>query len=379
MDRMRTRGDYGSEDFNPFKDENEYSSSKHEEDPYDDLSDGYDYDDYDEDNIEDYGSFDSNTLDNFDDYDEDTSDDYDEIDEYDNPELERFGDYRDISSEEEEHILPDKNEYFEADDGGDFDDINTFQDEVLEEKNPDELKAFLASNGEGDTEDDSLLEQVEYNRYVLDGSDIAEDVSLIDDPDESHDKPSRFSEETIRYANMFMWFLGFLLLLVTAVIMISLIVSKNSEKDIASDNYVSPSNNNPVGNGELYSPEGENSSNGETSAAPITSNSENMEAPEGGSLVRYEITTQGDISGVALSYIDATGGAESNSGVSLPWSTTVPMERGYNPIIKANSEGTGTITCTITSDGNVISKDTNSGDNPSVSCDTSTPEGENES
>lgn len=377
MDRIRTRGDYGSEDFNPFKDESEYSSSKQEEYQYDDLSDGYiDA----EENIEDYGNLDSDILNNFDDddYDEDVSDNYDEVDEYGNPELERFGDYRDISSDKETHIFSDENEYFEADDGGDFDDINTFQDEVLEEKNPDELKAFLASNGEGDIEDDSLLEQVEYNRYVLDGSDIAEDVSLIDDPDENHDKPSRFSEETIRYANMFMWFLGFLILLVTAIIMISLIVSKNSEKDIASDNYISPSNNNPIGNGELYSPEEESSSNEEaSSAAPTTS--DNMEAPEGGSLVRYEITTQGDISGVALSYIDATGGAESNSGVSLPWSTTVPMERGYTPIIKANSEGTGTITCTITSDGNVISRDTNSGDNPSVSCDTSTPEGENES
>ena len=47
------------------------------------------------------------------------------------------------------------------------------------------------------------------------------------------------------------------------------------------------------------------------------------------------------------------------------------MEQGYSPVLKANSSGTGTVTCTITSDGQVISRDTRSGDNPTVSCELS--------
>lgn len=361
MSTTRIQSDYGSEDFNPFNN-NDYDDELEEGDANYELDDeGQDDDLYNE---------------------EDDDLELDDLDELDNNEDDKDTiyelDYLDSSySNDNEN---DEEYYDGLDDGGNFDDINMFQDEVLEEKNPDELKAFLASNGEGDyeydEEDEHLQEQVEYNRYLLRDSEIAEDVSLIDDPDDTYNKPSKFSEETIRYANMFRIILIFAIGLFITAMIVSLISTKNSEKDIAAENYISPPHNNPAGNGQIYNPsDNQNDSSVPTSNIEEDNNSnsseDNVDVPENGSLVKYEISTQGDISEVALSYIDEEGNAQSNTNVSLPWSTTIGMEQGYSPVLKANSSGTGTVTCTITSDGQVISRDTRSGDNPTVSCELS--------
>lgn len=365
MSTTRIQSDYGSEKFNPFNNDN--SDEIHSD--YELYDEGQDDDLYNEE-----GQDDDLELDDLDELDN-NEDDEDAIYEL---------DYLDSSySNDNENDDEEEDYYDDLDDGGNFDDINMFQDEVLEEKNPDELKAFLASNGEGDyeydEEDEHLQEQVEYNRYLLRDSEIAEDVSLIDDPDDTYNKPSKFSEETIRYANMFRIILIFAIGLFITAMIVSLISTKNSEKDIAEENYISPPHNNPAGNGQVFDP---SNTHDDPSNPPTTNMKEedntdrslsedSVDVPENGSLVKYEINTQGDISEVALSYIDKEGNAQSNTNVSLPWSTTIGMEQGYSPVLKANSSGTGTVTCTITSDGQVISRDTRSGDNPTVSCELS--------
>lgn len=354
MSTTRIQSDYGSEDFNPFNN-NDYDDELEEGDTNYELDDDY---------LE---------LD-------DNEDDYLELDDDENQRYdEEF--LSNIENLEYSHVDDEEEPHDGIDDGGNFDDINMFQDEVLEEKNPDELKAFLASNGEGDykyneDEEENLQEQVEYNRYLLRDSEIAEDVSLIDDPDDNYNKPSKFSEETLRYANMFRIILIFALGLFITAMVVSLISTKNSEKDIAAENYISPPHNNPAGNGQIYNPsDNQNDSSVPTSSIEennrSNSSDDNVSAPDNGSLVKYEISTQGDISEVALSYIDEEGNAQSNTNVSLPWSTTIGMEQGYSPVLKANSNGTGTVTCTISSNGEVISRDTRSGDNPTVSCESS--------
>lgn len=246
-------------------------------------------------------------------------------------------------------------------------------DDDLEEKNPDELRAFLNANGEFTEHDQDLKEQIDYNRYMLTDSGVVDDISLIDEPDDNFDAPPKFPESTVDLAMAFVMALAVLAGVVSIIVAGTIYVKNNQASIAAEQNYVAPQRNNPMGNGVPYDQQSREESS-EESSQPTTSAQESdddVSVPDNGSLVRYEITTQGDISSVSLSYIDGEGKSSSESSVSLPWSTSVGMEEGYTPVLKANSAGRGTVTCSVAVDGEVVTRDTNSGDSPSVDCESS--------
>lgn len=96
--------------------------------------------------------------------------------------------------------------------------------------------------------------------------------------------------------------------------------------------------------------------------------STSVNVPEGGSLVEYRISMEGEKGSSSLSYIDGSGKAQQEVGVKLPWSKDIGAEPGTFPQIAVTSTGSGTLTCYIDVDGEQASVETSSGDQPTVEC-----------
>ena len=123
-----------------------------------------------------------------------------------------------------------------------------------------------------------------------------------------------------------------------------------------------------LGPGDIIAQQTDNAQDDTQGAGSDVSDGD-VRVPEGGSLVRYTIVTEGDINSVSTAYISAAGSQDSETGIeAFPWSTSVGMRDSINPQIAVNSSGYGTVTCTITSDGEKVSEKTSSGENPSVEC-----------
>lgn len=99
-----------------------------------------------------------------------------------------------------------------------------------------------------------------------------------------------------------------------------------------------------------------------------TKTNTNVVVPKGGSKTTYEMTAEGDIKGVSISWLDGNGIPDSQIDASLPFSKTVGMKPSVSPTVKANSSGYGTLTCKIKKNGKTISEQTVSGDSPTIQC-----------
>lgn len=96
--------------------------------------------------------------------------------------------------------------------------------------------------------------------------------------------------------------------------------------------------------------------------------SEEVEVPEDGKKIDYEITTSGDIQSASVAWVNGAGEAEDQTGVSIPWTLSVGAEKNVNPILAASTNGEGTVTCTIKEDGKEIATKSSSGKSPEVTC-----------
>lgn len=99
-----------------------------------------------------------------------------------------------------------------------------------------------------------------------------------------------------------------------------------------------------------------------------SSTSENVSVPRGGSKISYEIEAEGEVKGVSLSWIDGNGVPDSQVDASLPFKKIVGAKSSVSPMMKANSSGYGTLTCTIKKNGKKIAEETVSGDSPTIEC-----------
>lgn len=96
---------------------------------------------------------------------------------------------------------------------------------------------------------------------------------------------------------------------------------------------------------------------------------EDVRVPEGGKLVTYEVIAEGDITSYSLAFMGGNGAQDSETGIdTVRWERSVGMRKNINPQLAVNTAGYGTITCTVTVDGGVVSTKTTSGDNPTVAC-----------
>lgn len=84
--------------------------------------------------------------------------------------------------------------------------------------------------------------------------------------------------------------------------------------------------------------------------------------------IRYEIVSEGGIKTASISYINASGSRESETGVTLPWKKTVTNASSITPHIAANPGERGTLTCKIYRGSEKIAEDTAAGEKASVEC-----------
>lgn len=90
--------------------------------------------------------------------------------------------------------------------------------------------------------------------------------------------------------------------------------------------------------------------------------------PDGGSVVGYEITKEGDIKAASASWLDGEGKPLSQEDIKFPWKKEVGMKADVKPIVGVAASGTGKITCTIYRDGRVETQETSEGNSPKVQC-----------
>lgn len=96
--------------------------------------------------------------------------------------------------------------------------------------------------------------------------------------------------------------------------------------------------------------------------------SSSVTVPRGGSLVKYSVKAEGDISSVAISYLNSEGNQEEEEGASVPWSKTVGMGKNKVGAVAAATSGEGTVTCSVYKDDKLIESNSESGDSPTLQC-----------
>jgi hypothetical protein len=88
--------------------------------------------------------------------------------------------------------------------------------------------------------------------------------------------------------------------------------------------------------------------------------------------VTYYVT--GSASSVSVTYQNGTGGTEQRDAVSLPWNATFDMDEGDFVYLAAQNQGdSGTVTCSIRADGQLVKQSTSTGAYVIASCSGSVP------
>lgn len=101
-------------------------------------------------------------------------------------------------------------------------------------------------------------------------------------------------------------------------------------------------------------------------APPVSPGSPSVSVPPpGGHTVTFAI--RGTASRTSVTYT-APGGKKRHDVVSPPWSRTFTVNDGESIDINAHSGGGGTLTCTLTVDGDLVKSATSSGDSATVDC-----------
>lgn len=335
-------------------------------------------DDYDSSDIDDeFGDIDDSDIDfsGFDlgiDDDEFTDDDEDESleltqDEQDEKDFGFIDDDIEIDDEqpktrayESYEVLPHKETQSEREEREDKELMDSIDDSS---DDPTELERFLNATNSSEDDRNALVEQSMINRQSRGYIDLPPDVSMIDDPMEEDEKPPRTrAADSKSIMNSLLAAIVVATLVICGIILFSISNMSNNNDELSA-----PPGNNPSGIGSPIG-QGEQDDTQSDTELPPDRNTQDVDVPSGGSLVKYEISTQGDISEVSLSYVDANGEPKSLNGVALPWSESVGMQEGIKPIVKVNTRGYGTVVCTISVDGEQDSRDSQAGDSPSASC-----------
>lgn len=215
--------------------------------------------------------------------------------------------------------------------------------------------------------DDALSAQISVNRSGADLKDQPKMVSVMEEPLAEEDMPSleeasnpgdRKKLKTI-YLSLGSFIAAVLLISGTAFVVNQ---EDSPEQTVRGQSIVAGEeiNNND---------EGSQDSNSESSDNSSSSESASVQVPRGGSEVEYSITAEGNIGSVSVAWLDGSGTPDDQVNVALPWSKTVGARSSVSPMMKASSSGYGTLTCTITDDGEEIAEETVSGDSPEITCD----------
>lgn len=233
-----------------------------------------------------------------------------------------------------------------------------------------------------DADNEDMLEafrrQQATNKHIASSmSNLPGDIHLLDDPvDVTNDSSSASAgdEKLFKYG-------GYLSMVLSAVTIALLSVSiyvntKPDEESVAQSPEVTQGSgdiiNNAISDNDLTATvtttagadSDYSSDDADSDSAGSSASSSDADADD----IRYEIISEGGIKTASISYINASGSRESETGVTLPWKKTVKNASSITPHIAANPGERGTLTCKIYRGDEKIAEDTAAGENASVEC-----------
>lgn len=269
--------------------------------------------------------------------------------------------------------------------------LSSLEDEIAKNKSPQShgdiqnLMAMVKKERDYDISDDAANEdmleafrrQQATNKHIASTiSNLPTDIHLLDDPIElprDESSASAGDDSFFKYSNYLSMTLSALVLVLLATSIY--INTKPEEEVVAKPPEVTQGAgdiiNNAISENDLTATvtttrEADNSTSDEedTSSDSETSSSDNAASED----IRYEIVSEGGIKTASISYINASGSRESDTGVTLPWKKTVKNASSITPHIAANPGERGTLTCKIYRGDEKIAEDTAAGENASVEC-----------
>ena len=271
--------------------------------------------------------------------------------------------------------------------------LSFIEDEIAKNRKPQShgdiqnLMAMVKKDRDYDISDDAANEdmleafrrQQATNKHIASTiSDLPEDLHLLDDPiDISEDLSSASPGDdgmfkAGSYISMTLSVLAILLLSISIYIN-----TKPEEEAAAQPPEVTQGTgdiiNNAISENDLTATvtttqevDSSDSSDDQSSddSESLNSSSDDAKSED----IRYEIISEGGIKTASISYINASGSRESETGVTLPWKKTVKNASSITPHIAANPGERGTLTCKIYKGNEKIAEDTAAGENASVEC-----------
>lgn len=267
----------------------------------------------------------------------------------------------------------------------DSDSLSSLEEEVAKNKTPrshgdiQNLMSMVKKDRDYDISDDAANEdmleafrrQQATNKHISSAiSGLPSDLHLIDDPIELSDDHSSANAGDEKIFSIVKYVGASLAALALVLLSLSIYINvKPEEKVEAQPPEVTQGAgdviNNAISDDNLTATvtqtQGADDSSGEDSSSDSSSdiNSED---------VRYEIVSEGGIKTASISYINASGSRDSETGVTLPWKKTVTNASSITPHIAANPGERGTLTCKIYRGSEKIAEDTAAGENASVEC-----------
>lgn len=257
-------------------------------------------------------------------------------------------------------------EQFDNDDNDDNDDIDysllSLSDNEEYSHRFNKLKELSSREDVSEDVDDIIQKQLETNRNInLNRKSNHIAVNLLDEQQEEQQFDDKAGDEK-RLRIITFGGVGLAIFSVLALFTIPAMMSHNNQE-------VAENKPQDLNIGEIIG-ENNNANNTDNSNTDTnsTDSSEEVDIPEDGKKISYEITTSGDIQSASVAWVNGVGEAEDKTGVSIPWNLTVGAKKNVNPVLAASTNGEGTVTCTIKEDDKEIATKSSSGKSPEVTC-----------
>lgn len=227
---------------------------------------------------------------------------------------------------------------------------------ILKEENN---KSLVEENDE-----EKIQEQILTNKQLgNDPTKLPNNIGLIDSPIEiTPDMYPSDPEDEKDNRRLLSLAASIIAIIASAAILIPLIMGGNEQPQTTA-------RGNDVGNGSLIDNSLNVSGNNNQESQNNSNPDEEIDVPSGGKEVLYELISEDDsFTGISATWVKEGKTTESASNISSPWRRSVGIEKDSTPILRANTTGFGTITCRIVIDGQTVSEDTVSGEDPQVGC-----------
>lgn len=267
--------------------------------------------------------------------------------------------------------------------GSDKDDLSSLEEVVSHNKSSkasgdiQNLMSMVKKDRDYDISDDAadedMLEafrrQKETNKHISSSlSDLPTDLYLLDDPVEPpvESMEGKAGDEKFFTAAKFATIGMSVLAVIIAVS--SIYINTRPHEEVQAQSSETTQGTGDIINNAISDDDVATVTQTQGADSDMEDSSNSYSSDENSEDIKYEILSEGGIKTASISYINASGSKESETGVSLPWKKTVSDASSITPHVAAAPGERGTLTCKIYRGNKKIAEDTAAGENASVEC-----------